>query len=97
MDPLIHGYIMTTPASDRNLIQPVSATAGTALAGTFGMNAALLAYLSDAPESDRIAAVQGEFLPLAQMLDSMTGSAIVQSWDNEDLIIEAAMVDAGWL
>jgi hypothetical protein len=61
------------------------------------MNEALAAYLSNAPEADRIAAVRAAFLPLAQMLDSMTGSDIVGAWDDESLAIEAAFVNAGWL
>lgn len=62
------------------------------------MNEALRIYLaSDMSESAKLDAIRAQFLPLATMLDSMTGSSIVQAWDSEDLSIEAAFVNANWI
>ena len=59
---------------------------------------ALLAYLSETmTESEKLAVIRRELLPLAQMLESMTGCEIVTAWGDEDLIIENAFVNAGWL
>lgn len=62
------------------------------------MNEAIRIYLDSAmSESAKIEAIRAQFLPLATMLDSMTGSTIVQEWGSEDLEIEAAFVCANWI
>lgn len=61
------------------------------------METALAIYLSDMPEAEKIALIRAEFIPMAVMLDSMTGSNIVQDWASDDLTIDAAFVNAGWL
>lgn len=61
------------------------------------MATALAIYLSNMSESDKLAAIRAEFLPLATMLDSITGSTIIQDWNSEDLEIEAAFASVGWL
>lgn len=47
------------------------------------MYTALAAYLSDMPESEKLAIVRAQWLPCATMLDSITGSEIVQTWNEE--------------
>lgn len=63
------------------------------------MNEALRIYLSDMTQEDKIAAIRLQFLPLATMLDSMTGSDIVSEWTvaSDDLAIESAFFKAGWI
>ncbi len=61
------------------------------------METALRIYLSNMSESDKLAAIRAEFIPMAVMLDSFTGSSIVQDWNSEDLEIEGAFASAGWL
>lgn len=61
---------------------------------------ALLAYLSETmPESQKLAVIRRELLPLAQMLESTgyAGSDLISSWGDEDLIVENAFVNAGWI
>ncbi len=61
------------------------------------MENALRIYLSDMSESAKLAAIRAEFIPLATMLDSMTGSDIVGAWGSEDLEIDVAFVAVGWI
>ncbi len=48
------------------------------------METALSIYLSDMPESEKIQAIRAEFVPMAILLDSITGSSIIQEWENEE-------------
>lgn len=61
------------------------------------MNEALAIYLSDMSEATKIALIREQFLPLATMIDSITGSSIVQAWGSDDLDIEAAFMNANWI
>jgi len=62
------------------------------------MEMALAIYLStEMSESAKIEAIRAQFLPVATMLDAMTGSSIVQDWNSDDLSIEAAFVNANWI
>lgn len=63
------------------------------------MNEAIRIYLSDMSESAKLEAIRAEFLPLATMLDAITGSDIVYDWTvtSDDLAIESAFFKAGWI
>lgn len=61
------------------------------------MTEALRIYLSDMPESTKLALIREQFVPLAVMLDSMTGSSIIQTWGSEDTELEAAFIAANWI
>ena len=60
------------------------------------MDQALAAYLSDMSETDKLAAVRACWASYAVVVDSMTGSSIVQSWD-EDSQVECAFINANWI
>jgi len=61
------------------------------------MNEAIRLYLSDMSESAKLAAIRSELTPWAVLVDSMTGSEIVKSWDSEDSEIDAAFINANWI
>lgn len=48
-------------------------------------------------QDDKIAAIRLQFVPVATMLDSMTGSSIIQEWDSADIDLAAAFFSAGWI
>ncbi len=61
------------------------------------MDAALAIYLSDMSETDKLAAIRLEFTPLAVMLDAITGSTLIRSWENDEIALEATFVALGWI
>ncbi len=61
------------------------------------METALRIYLSDMPESEKLAAIRAEWSAYAVYVDHMTGSKVVESWESDDLALEATFLALNWI